>query len=232
MALTTIDGTFNLESTGSQSLCGEVYGRDEADLIYGSHATSAANYCVGKMEFLVGGDGDDDIYGNGGDDWILGEFGDDTLYGGPGNDLLVGGDGMDTLKGGFNDDKLHGGGGTDTLLGENGNDVLYGGLGTDTMGGGAGDDFLCDTSYPAGLSCPGVQTFQGFTGTNKAWMEKYFVHGSQSCNFNQPTGDATVDVARDDDWQWESSVLRATGFEENNDSAWSQCASLIADLGR
>jgi Ca2+-binding RTX toxin-like protein len=56
---------------------------------------------------LQGGQGNDLLFGNGGDD---------TLQGGPGNDLLMGGAGDDRLTGGPNGDILSGGAGNDTFI--------------------------------------------------------------------------------------------------------------------
>ncbi|MEE3662980.1 calcium-binding protein [Brenneria sp. g21c3] len=58
-----------------------------------------------KSEFMLLGDGNDQVWGRGGDDiiygengndYLKGEAGNDTLYGGRGNDVLIGGDGSDT----------------------------------------------------------------------------------------------------------------------------------------
>jgi Ca2+-binding RTX toxin-like protein/lipopolysaccharide export system protein LptC len=66
--------------------------------------------------------------------------GNDTLLGGEGNDIVYGLGGNDTLDGGVGDDILLGGSGTDTLLGGAGKDLLMGGKGDDTLTGGAGAD--------------------------------------------------------------------------------------------
>lgn len=72
-------------------------------------------------------------------------------YGGEGNDNLFGAGGNDTLKGGAGSDHLNGLGGNDTLIGnggrdflsgEDGNDLLRGGGGVDDLDGGKGNDEL------------------------------------------------------------------------------------------
>jgi hypothetical protein len=68
--------------------------------------------------------------------------GNDTLLGGSGNDSLYGDDGADSLSGGAGDDRMFGGDGSDTLQGGVGNDSLFGGAGKDLLEGGAGDDSL------------------------------------------------------------------------------------------
>ncbi|MBL0513196.1 retention module-containing protein [Aeromonas media] len=84
----------------------------------------------------------DTLYGGDGNDILFGQGGDDFLYGGAGNDILFGGSGNDTLYGESGSDVLSGGSGNDTLYGGTGNDVLSGGLGNDILIGGVGDDIL------------------------------------------------------------------------------------------
>jgi Ca2+-binding RTX toxin-like protein len=95
-----------------------------------------------NSNFLDGyADGNDTIYGYGGDDYLYGQYAvgvdyvtkassyptpcgyendgfysDDKLYGGSGNDQLCGGGGEDTMDGGTGADKLYGGGGNDTFV--------------------------------------------------------------------------------------------------------------------
>ncbi len=121
---------------------------------------------------LVGGVGDDSIYGFDGSDHLLGRAGNDVLYGGAGIDYLDGGVGNDILYGGDDNDRLVGGSGVEELYGEAGDDTLqyfssggvsaildggdgnnsiialgdsYGAYGTDAVvsaRGGAGDDII------------------------------------------------------------------------------------------
>jgi Ca2+-binding RTX toxin-like protein len=101
--------------------------------------------------FLDGSDGDDTIYGNGGNDNIEGSFGHDIIYGGNGNDhidggfdndRLYGGGGRDWIEGGWDNDHLEGGSGDDQLLGFGDSDTLYGGSGADTISGDSGSDLI------------------------------------------------------------------------------------------
>jgi len=96
---------------------------------------------------LLGGQGQDLLYGDAGDDLLDGGTGDDRVEGGIGNDTLLGGQGQDSLFGGDgddildgadgpsqdNDDRLYGGSGKDTLIARDVQDSLF---------GGAGDDYL------------------------------------------------------------------------------------------
>lgn len=89
-------------------------------------------------DILFGGGGNDNIDGGIGNDLIFGMAGNDTLLGGDGNDNLYGGNGNDTLKGGAGKDWLFGELGDDDLDGEADDDWLFGGLGTDLLVGGTG----------------------------------------------------------------------------------------------
>ena len=80
------------------------------------------------------------VNGGEGNDLIRGDNGNDALSGGFGNDVLYGGAGQDWLSGDIGDDSLHG---------DSGKDWLQGGYGIDQLDGGSGDDrFYQD--YPEG----------------------------------------------------------------------------------
>jgi Ca2+-binding RTX toxin-like protein len=101
-----------------------------------------------KAKVMVGGNGDDVIFGYATNDNLTGLAGSDRLYGAAGNDMLDGGDGTDYLEGGAGDDTLIGGAGNDELYGDGyygnvgGNDTLDGGAGNDTLMGGFGSDTI------------------------------------------------------------------------------------------
>lgn len=93
---------------------------------------------------LVGGFGDDQLYGDAGRDLINGNFGDDELYGGADADLLIGESGDDLLVGEGGADIMFGGRDNDRMFGGDGRDLMEGGTGDDIMVGGLGDDRLTD----------------------------------------------------------------------------------------
>jgi Ca2+-binding RTX toxin-like protein len=119
-------------------------------------------------DIIDGGSGDDLVIGQGGSDYLLGGAGDDEIWGDNyvgkhlgdafhGNDVLLGDEGSDGMVGGGGDDQLYGGEGDDTLYGDDVSDVtggyalatsihgadeLYGGEGNDFLVGGGGDDRL------------------------------------------------------------------------------------------
>ena len=67
------------------------------------------------VENIIGGSGDDYLYGNDAANQIVGGYGHDVLYGRGGNDHLLGGEGHDILRPGSGNDTVDGGAGTDTL---------------------------------------------------------------------------------------------------------------------
>ena len=62
------------------------------------------------------------------------------IVGGGGNDQLYGGNQADMLEGGADDDTLYGGADNDVLDGGGENDVLYGEIGDDVLAGFTGND--------------------------------------------------------------------------------------------
>jgi Ca2+-binding RTX toxin-like protein len=73
---------------------------------------------------IVGGSGDDTIFGGGSDDFVDGGIGNDTITTFAGNDIVFGGGGNDTVDGGA---------GQDMLVGNGGSDFLDGGADADTF---------------------------------------------------------------------------------------------------
>jgi Ca2+-binding RTX toxin-like protein len=128
--------------TGDDVLSGDagddvLWGGNSTDTLFDPDQEYSPDQLVG-YDYLIGGSGNDTLYG---------EAGVDILLGGTGNDVLDGGDGLDILIGGSGNDILRGGASSNTVIsqyldGGEGNDQLYGGSGRDSMGGGSGDDRL------------------------------------------------------------------------------------------
>lgn len=79
---------------------------------------------------------------------LYSEVKENHLDGGDSDDEILGEEGNDILRAGRGNDRIDGGYGDDTLYGQDGNDVLRAGFGNDELTGGAGlDDF---TFYAAG----------------------------------------------------------------------------------
>jgi Ca2+-binding RTX toxin-like protein len=99
-------------------------------------ATSCPDGChlgVGSQTF-EGGEGNDIVFGERGNDILRGGPGDDQLFGGIGDDLLEGGPGNDRLAGGFGTDSIDGQEGDDYVRGDSTIDRLFDtGGGTDTL---------------------------------------------------------------------------------------------------
>lgn len=81
------------------------------------------NLSYGNIK-IYGGNGDDILWSNSGDDKIFGEFGNDNIQGGTGDDYLDGGAGNDIIKGYDGDDICLGGAGLDIIYGGIGNDIF------------------------------------------------------------------------------------------------------------
>jgi surface adhesion protein len=94
--------------------------------------------------------------------------GDDSLLGGAGNDILFGSGGNDSLDGGKGNDILLGGTGNDTLMGGQGNDILIGGSGGDTFvwkAGDTGSDVIKDFKASEGDRIDLRDLLQGESGS-------------------------------------------------------------------
>lgn len=98
------------------------------------------DYSGQKKCYVDGGEGDDYIGGDKGNDILCGGDGYDTIEGWGGNDCLKGGDEGDVLSGGYGNDCEYGGYGDDWMCGGYGNDKMYCGEGYDCAWGGGGSD--------------------------------------------------------------------------------------------
>ena len=79
-----------------------------------------------EKNILIGGGGNDELYGQDGNDILSGGTGSDLLDGGIGNDTLIGGKDDDTLNGGYGDDTyiFNKGDGNDTITDNQGTDTI------------------------------------------------------------------------------------------------------------
>jgi Ca2+-binding RTX toxin-like protein len=127
--------------------------------------------------FLIGGNGNDNLYGSAANETLRGFNGDDIARAGSGNDQLYGGNG---------DDRLDGGADNDTLYGERGSDTLIGGTGDDTLSGGQGRDiFVFDNRADTGLDL-----ITDFNGGDRIWTTVQLADGD---------GDGVIAFGADDD---------------------------------
>ena len=101
---------------------------------------SSANF-ANYNDWIFGTTSDDIFHGNySKDDTMIGGKGNDILYGKDGDDELFGGDDNDYLSGDAGNDYLYGGAGHDDLRGYDGNDILFAGAGNDRLAGYDGAD--------------------------------------------------------------------------------------------
>jgi Ca2+-binding RTX toxin-like protein len=102
------------------------------DLSSGTSSGTDGNDTLVAIEDIKGSAFDDQLTGDGGDNFIDAFYGNDVVDAGAGNDYVLGDLGDDSLSGGDGDDGLDGGDGNDILDGGAGNDQLSGGDGNDT----------------------------------------------------------------------------------------------------
>lgn len=141
------------DTTGTGTMTVSVSGHGDFDQIVftalpQTDGTDGSDYGITDLTFTPTLDGNapdaDDIRGGDGNDLIFGEGGDDTLRGNQGADTISGGTGNDSILAGGGADEVDGGAGNDTINGGNGADTITGGLGEDSISGGAGNDLIGD----------------------------------------------------------------------------------------
>ncbi|UOA27117.1 DUF4214 domain-containing protein [Pseudosulfitobacter sp. DSM 107133] len=84
----------------------------------------AGNDTLVSIENLIGGVGDDSLFGDSIGNLLSGNKGNDLLEGRGGDDLLIGAEGDDTLRGGAGNDFMTAGAGTNEIYGDTGFDTL------------------------------------------------------------------------------------------------------------
>jgi Ca2+-binding RTX toxin-like protein len=146
----------------------DVKGGGGNDTIVAAPITSASSCpdgChlgVGSQTF-EGGEGNDVVFGERGNDILRGGPGDDQLFGGIGDDLLQGGPGNDRLVGGFGADSIDGEEGDDYVRGDSTIDRIF-----DT--GGGNDTLSYSTGVTPGFGSPaeenGLKLELGVGGEN------------------------------------------------------------------
>ena len=116
------------------TLGGSIDGRGGTDTLDLSHYTTdlLATLTNGFVNVLVGGvTSIENIIGGSGNDRLYGDDGDNVLDGGAGNDYIYGLGGNDTLYTGSGNNTASGGDGDDGIITGNGTNILYGGNGID-----------------------------------------------------------------------------------------------------
>ncbi|MGO4527334.1 M10 family metallopeptidase C-terminal domain-containing protein [Microvirga sp. 2MCAF35] len=106
----TLDGGHGID-TLDYIRSGSVY----VDLRTGTTSGQAAGDVISNFENVIGGSGNDTLYGSHDSNKLNGQSGNDIIAGADGNDTLYGEAGNDLIEGGAGADTLNGGDGTDTL---------------------------------------------------------------------------------------------------------------------
>ena len=110
----------------------EYIGTADADLIIGNNLGN----------FIDAGEGDNVVFGGGGNDEIFAGNGINLISGGAGDDTIITGDGDNFLSGDDGNDFIGAGAGNDIVYGGNGNDQILAGDGDNFVNAGAGDDYI------------------------------------------------------------------------------------------
>ena len=132
---------FDIDPT-TQQLRVTTYGIDaytEAELLADPTSITSQTPRI-VSEFVVSPAGTQILLGGDGNDNFFGDKNAETLFGSDTDNIIKGAGGADSINGLVGDDILHGNQGDDTLLGSDGNDRLVGNRGDDILDGGAGND--------------------------------------------------------------------------------------------
>ncbi len=159
-----------------------IYGGHGNDILFGGEGNDRIFDEYGD-DSVDGGAGNDAIGGyiyypnNNGSDTLLGGDGDDYIYGSHGGkDILLGGEGNDTVRG-LGDAYLDGG---------NGNDDLYIGVGSNTVVGGTGNDTLVlSVNYDGNFTDVNLKT--GFVKHSTDVNLNFQISGVENVKFNNET---------------------------------------------
>lgn len=139
------DDTINGLSVANATENDYYFGGAGADVIVGGDGNDHIyGFGFGATATTVGNDATDidDLSGGDGNDYIQGNAGADLINGDGGNDRLFGGNGIDEINGGLGNDSIQGNLGNDVLDGDAGNDTIRGGQGNDVLTGDLGNDSL------------------------------------------------------------------------------------------
>jgi Ca2+-binding RTX toxin-like protein len=140
------------------------------------------------------GVGSQTFEGGEGDDVVFGERGNDILRGGPGNDQLFGGIGDDLLQGGPGNDRLAGGFGADSIDGEEGDDYVRGDSTIDRIfdTGGGTDTLSYSTGVTPGFG--GSVPIANFPGDERGLRLELGAGGENAKNGVAPNGGGVDEV--------------------------------------
>jgi Ca2+-binding RTX toxin-like protein len=165
------------------------------DTIVAAPITAAIASCPDGCRLGVGSQ---TFEGGEGDDVVFGERGNDILMGGPGSDQLFGGIGDDLLQGGPGDDRLAGGFGADSIDGEGDNDYVRGDATIDRIfdSGGGFDTLSFSTGVTPGFggAGPGVPGAFPEAGGERGLRLELGAGGQNANNGVAPNGGGVDEV--------------------------------------
>ncbi|PXW85459.1 Ca2+-binding RTX toxin-like protein [Nitrosomonas sp. Nm84] len=132
-------GTNTIRYTGDQHVV--MGGTENADRIRASEGDDTI-WGDGGNDRLEGGAGNDSINGGDGNDRISDSFGDDNIKGGDGHDVINGGPGINLILGGAGSDFVITGNDISEVFAGPGNDFIFGNTPNEVMMGNEGDDWI------------------------------------------------------------------------------------------
>jgi len=169
--LTPCVGTNNNDNINGTNQNDDMKGLGGKDKMFGN------DNAAGTLDYMFGGDGNDDINGGHGANFIEGDAGNDRIAGGDGGDTISGGNGSDIIDGGPDVDGLLGAWGKDTLIGGTEDDMLQGSQDNDNLDGGGGNDILLGDGGWAGNTVDrsdfGADIIKGGPGDDKLYHGLY-----------------------------------------------------------
>ena len=133
------------------------------DLVNGIVTYGDCEFEISNFEEILGGDGNDTMYGGNQAVGLSGGAGDDLIFAGDGTTIIMGGDGNDTIYGNV---------GGETLNGDEGNDVIYAGpagVESTRIFGGNGNDTLYGNGNSIITGGAGADTYYLYSGDTIIW---------------------------------------------------------------
>jgi putative cell wall-binding protein len=144
------DGDEHIEIHGHRTAADNIRAGQGDDALFG----------YGGNDRIEGGSGNDGILGGPGNDILTDTFGDDNIKGEDGNDAIDSGYGFDLTLGGHGDDFIVNGHEDKTVFAGTGRDIVLGGTGRDTVFGNEGADWLEGGDHADLLMGDNAQQFQ------------------------------------------------------------------------
>ncbi len=187
-------------------------GDSHLDLAAGSGSLDGVAVTISGIEDLIGGDGDDSLFGDSSDNTLVGGRGADSLAGRSGSDALFGGSGDDLLSISAQSEigageTYDGGSGSDTLILHQATSLPADAALVDIevfyhYGSNSGDDLRGEGQEDLMLGRGGADTLRGLDGDDRLFggtaADTLFAHGGQDRLYGDDGADSLFGGAGDD----------------------------------